>query len=192
MAEIKNPNLRKLIIIGLILLGIIPIAILIYVKYQTDQAYQESMRSSRGAEDSYSRLKSAMEPPPSTHTYKVGEKIDLGDHEITVFKLEPYSEPEMKRVYGVAKGQAIDVLIENTGNRSFMLFPSHFKMQDQEGRALDYYNVNPGGKRPALPPFSNLVPGQKVRAYITFIGEGKPVVIYYQSPQGQTAKIALE
>src|SRR5215210_3357561 len=54
--------------------------------------------------------------PSELKTSTLGSAIDLGDRRITVFGFEPYSEPLMKQFYGAARGQAMDVLIENTGD----------------------------------------------------------------------------
>jgi hypothetical protein len=192
MAEIKNPRVRRLIIVVLVLLGIIPIALILWAKYQMNLAIEDMDSAAQQGAKSYEQLRSKAQSGSVMNTYRLGNKIDLGDREITVFKFVPYSESGMKRNYGISNGQAMDVLIENTSSVPFKLSPLHFTVQDRDGRVLEFYDVYPGGKRPALSPYGDIAPGQKLRAFVTFVGENKPVVVYYKSPQGQMAKIVVD
>ena len=128
---------------------------------------------------------------PRLYNFKMGDTVNLGDKKVTVFGFQPYSESSMKTHYNTSQGIALEVAVENIGDTPFWLNPLQFTVQDNEGRALTYYDVIPGGKSPALHS-ETIAPGQKIRAFITYADNKKPVVIYYKSLENQTVSFTVE
>ena len=112
----------------------------------------------------------------------------LNDRIITIAGIQPYSHSMMKSVYGESSGFALDIVVENKGSQPIRLSPLQFTVQDSDGRPFSYYDVHPGGKRPSIEPLTDVAPGQKLRGYISYAGTGKPVVIYYNSRDGNILK----
>lgn len=135
------------------------------------------------------------QPPKSTPveeiSYKLGETIDLGDRKIIVYGFQAYEESKMKESYNTSQGQALEVLIENTGGSPFVFDPIHFYVQDSEGNVFTYYSVKSGGKSPRIES-KQIAPGQKMRGYITYVNSYNPSVVYYKSLDGKMAKIAVQ
>jgi Domain of unknown function (DUF4352) len=140
--------------------------------------------------DDYNQFEN-MRTPPKLYESKVGQILVLADRKIGVFGFESYTENSMKTSYNTPQGIAMEVLIENISDVPFYLNPLDFTVQDADGRSLTYFDIIPGGKKPALRS-EQVAPGQKIRAFITFADTKTPAVIYYKSQQGQMIKISIK
>jgi len=114
MVKITNPKTRRILMITLIILGVTPIVTILYLTYQMRTALSEADQALQENGKLYNRLKASMGTKPEIPAHKLGDRIELGNQAITVYGFEPYSEPGMKRRYGVSKGVAMDILVENT------------------------------------------------------------------------------
>src|SRR5689334_25165665 len=129
MVKSTNPKTRRILMITLIILGVTPIVTILYLTYQMRTALSEADQALQENGKLYNRLKASMGTKPEIPAHKLGDRIELGNQAITVYGFEPYSEPGMKRHYGVSKGVAMDILVENTGTDSFKLNPLFFTVQ---------------------------------------------------------------
>ncbi len=129
--------------------------------------------------------------PTSINTYYLGDIVNLGDREITVYGFQPYNDESMESFNNTSEGITMEVLIENKSNTPFRFNPLNFTVQNSEGQALTYFDVIPEGKNPALRS-EQIAPGQKIRGFITYADTENPAIIYYKSFEGQMAKIEVK
>lgn len=104
-------------------------------------------------------------PPQQTQTFKVGDKIKLGDYYLTVNGFEdyvdenPFIQPEEGNKFFI-----VDVTIENNGAEPKSYNELDFEIQDSVSYIYDSYLSL---KEPSLQS-GDLQPGRNVRGWITF------------------------
>jgi len=100
-----------------------------------------------------------------TQTFKVGERVKLGNYYLTVNGFEDYvEENEYMQPDEGNKFLAVDVTIENGGTESASYNALDFEIQDSESYT---YDTSMATKAPDLGS-GDLQEGRKIRGWVTF------------------------
>ena len=117
-------------------------------------------------------------------------QAQIGDLLLTVNGASLYTD----KIFPAAPGThyvAVEITVENIGDRDLLLNILDFQLKDSDGHAHDPAMTK--GPEPQVSSYDNIVPGQAARGFIVFpLGDGSdPAELEYQSSIGNTGTIAV-